>query len=178
MRTLLLVICIAMLAHVCAHATPPLSSPTTEVWKRDLDGNVVFASAPDDRLEALCIEVAGQASWVPSELLRDIEFPNLEDIHFVRGMGLDASEHVPNWGNWGLSVSIETEVEVNGQFEAGPEYFFVVQDGRVVYRVLRTWVPSTKGRGIREQREEWLNIPQSQVRGGKCKPPMQSGERA
>jgi hypothetical protein len=161
-----------LFANVCAYATPPLSGPTSDVWKRDINGNVVFASAPDDRLAALCIEVAGVANWIPHKFLRDIEFPNIDDIHFVRGMGLDADEYVPNWGSRGLSLALDTFVDINGKLEDGPSYYFVIQDSIVLYRVKWSWVPVTEGSGNLKSNEVWIKLPQSKTLSGRCQPPI------
>ena len=160
-----------LLANSCAYATSPLSQPTSDVWKRDTEGNVVFASASDDHLNALCIEVAGLVNWIPHKFLRDIEIPNLDNIHFVRGMGLNVDEHVPNWGNWGLSLALDTYVDIDDKLEDGPSYYFVIQDGRVLYRVEWSWVPVTEGPGTLKSKEVWIKLPQSKALSGKCQPP-------
>ncbi len=161
-----------LFTNVGAYATSPLSGPTADVWKRDIEGNVVFASAPDDRLAALCIEVAGVTNWIPHKFIRDIEFPDIDDIHFVRGMGLDVDEHVPNWGSWGLSVALDTFVDINDKLEDGPSYYFVIQDGRVLYLVQLSWIPVTEGPGNLKSKEVWTKLPQSKTLSGRCQPPM------
>jgi hypothetical protein len=153
-----------------AGATSPLSSPTSDVWKRDSDGNVIFASTVDDRLSSLCIEAEGVTTWLPEPLLNDVAHPKLDEIHLVRGMGLmRIDEFVPDWGSWGASVSIASEVEDGNRLVEGPAYFFVIHEGRVLYRVTHRWTPSKEGSRILE--EEWLSVPEFAATRSSCNPP-------
>jgi hypothetical protein len=151
-------------------ASAPLLGSTAEIWKRDVDGNSVFAAVAEDRLIALCIEVDGRGNWLPVHSLRDMTFPKLDEITFVRGMGFSQSEElIPSPGHWGLSLSIETEVEVENMLVEGPEHYFVFEDGRLVYQVVRRLVPVEDNPGVSTIREERTALDDAQIRHAPCR---------
>jgi hypothetical protein len=159
-------------ASPIASATAPYSNWLSEVWKRSVEGEVVYAAANDKHLTALCVQVDGNGSWLPAELLADIAMPKLDDVAVMHGMGLmHVEQFVPGWGNWGLSVMVTSSlVEDSGTIKAGPTYFFVLEGTRVVYRVLQQWVPATDGSNTSHSDEQWVSIDAKTVRHAPCRP--------
>jgi hypothetical protein len=155
-----------------AWSTSPIGNPLNRVWKETSEGETVYAQRDDERLLSLCIEFKGVGNWLPKELLSDISHPKLEEINFWQGMGLEGIEdHVPNWGNWGLSLEVESEIEVEGKFEDGPTYYFVLDEqNNVVFRMARSWVATGDLAGSKQSRAEWLAINPEAIRRAACFP--------
>ena len=152
-----------------AIATGPISAGVDRVWTTSMQGSV-YAAVDARNLSELCIEVDGVVNWLPREALKDIRDPLIEDAALVDGMGFsEIDERIPDWGNWGRSLRLTTHVERNGGLDEGPEYFFVLHEKRVVYRVRLEWVPYEESKGTRVQAETWL--PVAPVAGpASCKP--------
>ena len=155
-----------------AWSTSPIAYPPSKVWKETSEGEVIYAQADEARLLSLCVEVDGVANWLPSSLLLDISYPRLDKIELRHGMGLeDLHDYVPHSGNWGLSIEVESEIEIDGRFEDGPTYYFVLDEHKnPVYRMSRVWVPSESHPRSKESQVQWLKIPSSEVRRAPCWP--------
>jgi hypothetical protein len=163
----------AIVAVSCpiAFASAPISTPSDQIWKRSILGTV-YAAQNHRQLTALCVEVDGFATWIPTDLLRDIRDPDIEKATFWEGIGfVGIDRRIPNWGDSGLSLELPTQIETNGNFDEGPSYFFVIDKRRVLYRVLFEWVPEKGNPDIKVQRETWVPIQKAAARGGKCAPP-------
>ncbi|KRA41951.1 hypothetical protein [Pseudoxanthomonas sp. Root630] len=157
-----------------AAATSPLAFSPSEVWKRSSDGEVIYVAEHEDRLASLCIQIGQHSNWLPQALLGDIPLPKLDEVEIVHGMGfLHIEKHVPDWGTWGLSVSVPSMQDVQEDLVEGPTYFFVLNDGVPVFRVERHWRPSTPDTGVRTLEETWVPIGTTTLKSGACVPPSQ-----
>jgi hypothetical protein len=155
-----------------ALASAPFWREPVEIWLRTEDGEVLYAAATDEKLSALCVDVAGTPYWVSEDFLSDVAFPELGQAKVVHGMGFgEVLDYIPDWGLWGLSVEVHSHLEVNGSLRTGPEYFFVLRDGRPLYRVRRSRILTPNGPGASTSSEEWAEIPASALRASPCVPP-------
>jgi hypothetical protein len=167
---------IAACAAPPAFATAPLSYWPSAIWTRTTEGEILYVSANDENLTALCVQVGGNASWLPTRLLTDIRFPKLADAKIIHGMGLDKVEkYLPKWGLWGLSVEVDSEVEIDGKLKEGPRYLFVLDNNKVVYKVTSRWLPVPDKPGVRISDEQWTPIDPKVIQHEPCQPPAHQG---
>lgn len=156
---------------VPALSTSPMIDPPVEMWTRTADGDVIYIAQRENRLSALCIQAGRQASWLPADLLEDITHPAVRDAELVRGMGFShIDQHVPHWGAWGLSVSVPTAAEEKDTFVGGPAYFFVLHQGRPVFRVEQRSLPASDDPRFHQSTEIWLPVPAGSLRHAPCQP--------
>jgi|GEM_PF-6925614 len=86
---------------------------------------------------------------------------------------LHIEKHVPDWGPWGLSVSVPSMQEVQEDLVEGPTYFFVLHNGVPVFRVERHRRPSTSDTGAHTLEETWIPIGTATLKSGACVPSSQ-----
>lgn len=155
-----------------ASATAPISYTAEAIWKRSIHGTM-YASTKDHRLVELCIEVDAVGHWLPKNALEGIYYPNLEEMRFMQGVALGHSEDfVPDWGENGLALLLETSVAgQNGNLDEGPSYFFVIDKHRVAWRVREEWKPDPSSGIFSLQESAWMAIAKGAVRHAPCLPP-------